>query len=71
LARIEPFSNADAHPARQVKTRSVAREEKLLSDLKLEISHQLGDAIRDVDLNYGLMRTNRNQAAATEASSSP
>jgi outer membrane protein TolC len=45
----------------------LARERALLQDLELEISHQLGDAIRDVDLNYGLTQTNFNQRHAAEA----
>jgi hypothetical protein len=38
-----------------------------LQDLELEISHQLGDAIRDIDLNYGLTQTNFNRRVAAEA----
>jgi hypothetical protein len=45
----------------------LARERALLHDLELEISHQLGDAIRDVDLNYGLVQTNFNRRVAAEA----
>ena len=45
----------------------LARERALLQDLELEISHQLGDAIRDVDLNYGLTQTNFNRRVAAEA----
>ncbi len=32
----------------------LARERAVLQDLELEVSHQLGDAIRDVDNDYGL-----------------
>lgn len=45
----------------------LARERAILTDLELEISHQLGDSIRDVDLNYGLMQTNFNRRVAAEA----
>ena len=46
----------------------LARDRALLQDLELEVSHQLGDAIRDLDLNYGLVETNfnRREAAARE-----
>lgn len=44
----------------------IARDRALLQDLELEISHQLGDAIRDVDLNYGLTQTNFNRRVAAE-----
>lgn len=44
----------------------LARERALLQDLELEISHQLGDSIRDVDLYYGLMQTNFNRRVAAE-----
>ncbi|MCC7474377.1 MAG: TolC family protein [Pirellulales bacterium] len=45
----------------------LARDRALLQNLELEISHQLGDAIRDVDLNYGLTQTNFNRRVAAEA----
>ena len=45
----------------------LARERALLQNLELEISHQLGDAIRDVDLNFGLTQTNFNRRVAAEA----
>lgn len=45
----------------------LARERALLKDLELEISHQLGDAIRDIDNNYGLTQTNFNRRVAAEA----
>ncbi len=44
----------------------LARDRALLQDLELEISHQMGDAIRDLDLNYGLTETNFNRRAASE-----
>ena len=44
----------------------IARERALLQDLELEISHQLGDAIRDVDNYYGLSQTNFNRRVAAE-----
>lgn len=45
----------------------MARERAILQDLELEISHQLGDSIRDVDNNYGLTQTNFNRRVAAEA----
>jgi len=45
----------------------IARDRAILQDLELEISHQLGDSIRDVDLNYGLTQTNFNRRVAAEA----
>jgi outer membrane protein TolC len=45
----------------------LARDRALLQDLELEISHQLGDAIRDIDLNFGLTQTNFNRRVAAEA----
>ncbi|MCI0334139.1 MAG: TolC family protein [Planctomycetes bacterium] len=45
----------------------LARDRALLQDLELEISHQLGDSIRDVDLQYGLTQTNFNRRVAAEA----
>jgi len=44
----------------------LARDRAILRDLELEISHQLGDALRDLDLNYGLTETNFNRRAAAE-----
>ncbi|MEN0110544.1 MAG: hypothetical protein AAF805_07445, partial [Planctomycetota bacterium] len=35
-------------------------------DLELEVSHQLGDAIRDLDLNYATTETNFNRRAAAQ-----
>jgi len=45
----------------------LARDRALLQDLELEISHQLGDAVRDLDLNYMLTQTNFNRRVAAEA----
>ena len=44
----------------------LARERALLQDLELEISHQIGDAVRDIDLYYGLTQTNFNRRVAAE-----
>jgi outer membrane protein TolC len=45
----------------------IARDRALLQDLELEISHQLGNSIRDIDLGYGLTQTNFNRRVAAEA----
>jgi hypothetical protein len=45
----------------------LARDRALLQDLELEISHQLGNSIRDIDLSYGLTQTNFNRRIAAEA----
>ncbi|HEY3392500.1 MAG TPA: TolC family protein [Lacipirellulaceae bacterium] len=45
----------------------LARDRAILQDLENEIVHQLGDAIRDLDLNYGLTQTNFNRRVAAEA----
>lgn len=44
----------------------LARERAVMQDLELEISHQMGDAVRDVDLNYGVAQTNFNRRAAAD-----
>jgi outer membrane protein TolC len=44
----------------------LARERAVLADTELEISHQLSDAVRDVDLNYRVTQTNFNRRAAAE-----
>ncbi len=44
----------------------LARERALLQDLELEVSHQLANSLRDVDLNHGLMETNFNRRAAAQ-----
>ncbi len=45
---------------------ALARDRALLQDLELEVSHQLGDSVRDVDLNYTLTQTNFNRRVAAE-----
>ncbi|TWT37327.1 Outer membrane efflux protein [Posidoniimonas corsicana] len=45
---------------------ALARDRAILQDLELEISHQLGDSVRDVDLNYQLTQTNFNRRVAAE-----
>jgi outer membrane protein TolC len=45
----------------------LARDRAILQDLELEISHQLGNSIRDIDLGYGLTQTNFNRRVAAEA----
>lgn len=42
----------------------LARDRAVLQDLELEISHQLSDAVRDIDLNFGLTQTNFNRRVA-------
>ena len=42
----------------------LARERAVLQDLELEISHQLGNSIRDVDLNFALTQSNFNRRVA-------
>ena len=42
----------------------LARERAVLQDLELEVSHQLSDAVRDIDLNFGLTQTNFNRRLA-------
>ena len=44
----------------------MARERALLQDLELEISFQVGDAIRDLDLFYNLTQLNFNRRVASE-----
>ncbi len=44
----------------------LARERSVLQDMELEVSHQLADAIRDVDTNYVLAQTNFNRRVAAE-----
>jgi outer membrane protein TolC len=44
----------------------LARERAVLQDLELEVTHQLGDAVRDVDLNYGVAQTNFNRRGAAD-----
>ena len=42
----------------------IAREKAVLEDMELEASHQLADAIMNLDGNYVLMQTNFNQLVA-------
>jgi len=42
----------------------LARDLVILNGMKLEISHQLGAAVRDVDLTYDLAQTNQNRSMA-------
>jgi hypothetical protein len=44
----------------------LARERAVMQELELEISHQLADAVRDIDLNYGVAQTNFNRRAAAD-----
>ncbi len=44
----------------------LARERAVLQDMELEVSHQLGSAIRDIDLNFALTQTNFNGRVAAE-----
>ncbi|QDU58533.1 TolC family protein [Aeoliella mucimassa] len=44
----------------------LARERALLQDLELEVSHQLGDSIRDIDYNYQVTQTRFNGKVAAE-----
>lgn len=44
----------------------LARERAVLQDMELSVSHQLGQAIRDLDLTYGTTQTNFNRWAAAE-----
>ena len=44
----------------------VSREAAVLTDMEFSVSHQLGQAVRDVDLAYGTTQTTFNQRAAAE-----
>jgi outer membrane protein TolC len=44
----------------------LARERARLQDAELEVSHQLGDAIRNLEGNYDLAQTNFNRRVAAE-----
>jgi hypothetical protein len=44
----------------------LARERARLQDAELEVSHQLGDAVRNVEGNYDLAQTNFNRRVAAE-----
>jgi outer membrane protein TolC len=45
---------------------TLARERSVLQDEELEVSHQIADAMRDVDTNYTLSQTNFNRRVAAE-----
>jgi len=45
---------------------NLARERARLQDEELELSHQLGDAVRNLDYNYDLMLSNLNRRIAAE-----
>lgn len=42
------------------------REEAVLKDVELSVSHQLGEAVRQVDLTYAMMLTNANRRQAAQ-----
>ncbi len=44
----------------------LARDRTVLQEMELEVSHQLADAVRDVDLNFGVAQTNFNRRAAAD-----
>ncbi|MBX3427809.1 MAG: TolC family protein [Pirellulales bacterium] len=44
----------------------LSRERAILQDLELEITHDLSDAIRDLDFNYEVAQTNFNRRLASE-----
>ncbi len=44
----------------------LARERSILQDMELEVSHQIADAVRDVDTNYTLAQTFFNRRVAAE-----
>jgi outer membrane protein TolC len=45
---------------------NLARERAILQDQELELSHQLADAIRDIDTDYTLAKTNFNRRVAAQ-----
>ncbi len=45
---------------------NLAREKARLQDQELEVSHQMGDAVRNLEYNYNLAQTNFNRRVATE-----
>ncbi len=45
---------------------NLARERAKLQDEELEVSHQLADAVRQLNLNYNLTQTNFNRALAAD-----
>ena len=44
----------------------LAREKAVLQDLELEVSHQLGDSVRDIDFNYQVTQTRFNGRVAAQ-----
>lgn len=44
----------------------LARERAVLEDLELEVSHQLSDAVRDIDFNFQNTQTNFNRRVASQ-----
>jgi outer membrane protein TolC len=45
---------------------NLAKEKARLQDEELEVSHQVGDAIRNLEYNYNIAQTNFNRRVATE-----
>ena len=45
---------------------NLARERARMQDEELELSHELGDAVRNLDYNYDLMLSNLNRRIAAE-----
>jgi len=45
---------------------NLARERAILQDQELELSHQLTDAVRDIDTDYTLAKTNFNRRVAAQ-----
>ena len=45
---------------------NLAKEKARLQDEELEVSHEIGDAIRNLEYNYNLAQTNFNRRVATE-----
>jgi hypothetical protein len=44
----------------------LARERAVLQDMELEVSHQVGDAVRDIDFNFQVAKSNFNRRGAAE-----
>lgn len=45
---------------------NLAREKARLQDEELEVSHEIGDAVRNLEYNYAVAQTNFNRRVATE-----
>jgi outer membrane protein TolC len=58
------FRNADAGVRHHQLL--LARERAVLEDLELEVSHQLSDAVRDIDFNFQNTQTNFNRRVASQ-----